>query len=279
MGELLSAYYTPNGSYLMQDQEDGRRTPQIDSFEQVRAEIETAAPDAIVAVSPHWMPRRAFYVEDSIRHFNVNDYPLLPQPFGRRYFQYTVDGHPALARAIVAAARAAGLPSETKEYGIDHGAFTALRVMGITRPVVPVATSARPHAECRQWGQAIRTAIEATDLRVVALCPGNLSHRLDLRQDTEADEYDSDLSRFDEAALELVTSGGYGTPTESLDTALLKKASPETGLRTFSILHGLTGGAPGEVMMYKGFKYSVGDATVRFPVAPSSTDADRLVDA
>lgn len=269
MGQLLAAYFTPNGSYLMQDHEDGNRTPQIESLEEVREQIEQGDPDAIVAVSPHWQPRRAFYVEDSVRHFNVNDYPLLPQPFGRRYFRYVVDGDPHLATQIVSEAIRRGLPAEAKEYGIDHGAFTALRVLENTRPVVPVATGLRPHEECRTWGAAIRAAIERSGKRVIALCPGNLSHRLDLRQDTEENEYEPRLADFDQAALGLLTSGEYQDPLSALDPTLCQFAAPETGLRTFSVLHGITGGSPGEVMSYKPYKYSIGDVVVRFKPSPT----------
>lgn len=264
MGVFLGAYFTPNGSYVMQDAEDGNRTAQVESLERVRDEIDGFDPDALVVVSPHWLARRAFYVESGSRHVNVNDYPLLPQPFGRRYFSYEVDGDPELARGIVRSGRQQALPVEEKDYGIDHGAFTALRVMGNVRPVVLVSTSLRSYEECGRWGKALRAAVEESDRRVVVLCPGNLSHRLDMRVDTEGREYDPTLGRFDETALELVASGRYGRPDRDIPEDLFDAAQPETGLRTFSILSGLTGGLPGEVVSYVGFKFSVGDATLRF---------------
>lgn len=264
MGRVLAGYFTPNASYVMQDHDDNHDTSQVRAMARIADEIAELDPDTVVVVSPHWQPRSTFLVEDSAWLHNVNDYPLLPQPFGRRYFEYQAPGDPTLAHAIIAAAHAAGLPARASEYGLDHGAFTALHVMENNRPVAPVSTSFRPHAECHRWGRAIRQAVLQSDRDVVALFPGNLSHRLDLRKDTEQEDYDARCADFDKVALELIQAGQYQSLHEMIEPKLVAAATPETGLRTFSILHGLMDGAPGDLIDYKGYKFGVGDATVRF---------------
>lgn len=277
MGEYLGAYFTPNGSYLMQDAADGLRTTQLDTFAQVEAEIEAADPDALVVVTPHWLPRRSFYVENGLHHYQTNDYPLLPQAWGRRYFEYDVAGDPHLADAIVAAGADFGVPVEPKDYGIDHGAFTSLKVMRNSRPVVVASTGLRSYEESIKWGRAIRAGIENSGRRVSVLCPGNLSHRLDLREDVDEDGYDAQMKEFDETALNLVKLGNYGYPLQDIPRELFEAASPETGLRTFPILWGITGGSAGEVMAYVGFKKSVGDAFVRFPASAPIKQNDKAM--
>lgn len=265
---LQAAYFTPNASYVMRDHQDGLDTVQVRSVLAIADEIRALGAEALVVVSPHWQTRSRFLADDSWSLFGVNDYPLLPQPFGRPYFSYSTQGHPELASLIVDRARARGMPADVREYGLDHGAFTPLKVMDLSLPVVPVTTSARPHSECREWGAAIREAVDASGLCVVAICPGNLSHRLDLRSESGDDEaYDDDCARFDEEAIKQIEQGEYAALYQTIDAELVAAATPETGLRTFSILHGLTGGAKGETLMYKGHLFGVGDASMKFSCA------------
>lgn len=265
MTGLHAAYFTPNASYVMRDHQDGVDTPQVRSVLAVADDIRSAGADVVVAVSPHWQTRSSFFADDSWALYSINDYPLLPQPFGRPYFSYSCPGHPELASLLVDHARARGLTAGVRDYGLDHGAFTALKVMDLELPVVPVTTSVRPHGECREWGAAIREAADASGLTVVAVCPGNLSHRLDLRSESDEEDYDPDCARFDEEAIRQIEQGEYAALHETIDADLVAAAAPETGLRTFSILHGLTGGSKGETLMYKGHIYGVGDATIKFP--------------
>jgi aromatic ring-opening dioxygenase catalytic subunit (LigB family) len=111
-------------------------------------------PDAIVVASPHWLPKSAFFADDGAQHESFNDYPLRPALFGRRFFSYTAAGDPVLARAILDAAREAGLPAATKVYGFDHGAFCPLKVMDLAAiPTVPISTSRRSFDESVRWAK------------------------------------------------------------------------------------------------------------------------------
>ena len=268
MADVLKAYFVPNGSYLMEMAEDGEQVSAVEALQRIGREIrEVLQPDAVVIASPHWLPKSAFFADDSPHHESFNDYPLRPAPFGRRFFSYAAAGDPALARAIVAAAQQAALPVGTKIYGFDHGGFCPLKVMGLEDiPTVPISTSQRSFDESVRWGQAVRRAVQSAGRRAVVIAPGNLTHRLDLRGDDERDAYYAPGAKFDTLMIDLVTSGRT-LEIASIDPTLYREAAPEADGRPLFFLAGLTGNAPGTLLQYQGMKYSVGDATFAFEPA------------
>jgi len=268
MGDVLKAYFVPNGSYLMEMAEDGDAVSAVEALQEIGREIRTTLrPDAIVVASPHWLPKSAFFAAEGAQHESFNDYPLRPAPFGRRFFSYTAAGDPVLARAILDAAREAGLPVAPKVYGFDHGAFCPLKVMDLEAiPTVPISTSRRSFDESVRWGEAVRRAARATGRRVVVIAPGNLTHRLDLRGDDERDAYYAPGAKFDQLMIDLVTSG-RSLDIHKMDPELLREAAPEADGRPLYFLAGVSGNAPGRLLQYQGMKYSVGDATFAFEPA------------
>jgi hypothetical protein len=144
MGDVLKAYFVPNGSYLMEMAEDGEKVSAVETLQAIGREIRDGLrPDTIVVASPHWLPKSAFFVDDSAQHESFNDYPLRPAPFGRRFFSYSAAGDPVLARAIVASAREAGVPADTKVYGFDHLASSFSTRASSTRWGTPPLPSSR----------------------------------------------------------------------------------------------------------------------------------------
>ena len=267
MGELLKAYFVPNGSYLMQEDEDGIPDPSVDALRSIGREIrEDLKAEVVIVVSPHWQTKSGFYVDSGKHHTSFTDYPLLPAKWGRRPFSYEAEGDPDLALAIVEAAKARGLKAGTKSYGLDHGAFCPIKVMRINCKIVPGTITQRPLQECVKWGQAIREAVEKSPRSAVLVAPGNLTHRLDLRHDDETELYFDKGSHFDQLVIDLVTGGKF-QELERIDPALLKEAAPEAGLRPLFLISGATGGQPGKLLCYHGMKYSVGDATFEFAIA------------
>ncbi len=267
MGKLLKAYFVPNGSYLMQEDEDGFPDPSVDALRNIGREVrEELKAEVVVVASPHWQTKSGFYVDPGEHHTSFTDYPLLPAKWGRRPFSYEADGDPELALAIVESAKAKGLNVGTKTYGLDHGAFCPLKVMRIDCKVIPVTITQRPFQECVFWGEAIRDAVQKSSRRAVLVAPGNLTHRLDLRHDDETEAYFDKGKQFDELVIDLMTRGKF-QQLETLDQDLLKAAAPEAGLRPLYLIRGATGGQPGRLLCYHGMKYSVGDATFEFPIA------------
>lgn len=264
MGELLKAFFVPNGSYLMQEDEDNIPDPSVDALRSIGREIrEELRADVLIVASPHWQTRSGFFVDPGQHHKSFTDYPLLPAKWGRRPFSYEAEGDPDLALAIVKSAKAMGLNAGTKTYGLDHGAFCPVKVMHVNCKIVPVSITDRPFQECLLWGRAIREAVEKSSRRAVLVAPGNLTHRLDLRHDDESEAYFDKAKRFDELVIDLVKAGKFAE-LERIDPALLKTAAPEAGLRPLILIQGATGGQSGRLRCYHGMKYSIGDATFEF---------------
>lgn len=263
-GQLLQSYFVPNGSYLMELSEDGSAASQVQALKAIGHAIEHEfKADAVIVASPHWLPKSAFFVDCGGIHESFNDYVLRPAEFGRRFYTHVLPGDPALARALIDAGQAAGLPVREKTYGLDHGAFCPLKVMGIRLPTVPISVSQRPFDECVRWGRAIRKAVEESGRRVVLVAPGNLCHRLDLRDESARERYFPEGKTFDAQVVDLVTAG-RSREIANIDPALWKAAAPEAEARPLFLIAGASGDARGELLQYDGAIYSVGDASFAF---------------
>lgn len=264
-GELLKSYFTPNGSYLMELSEDGSTASQVQVMQAIGKSIrDDLKADAIIVASPHWQPKSAFFVDCGDIHQSFHDYVLRPAPFGRRFYTHIESGAPKLARALVEAGRAEGLEVKETTYGLDHGAFCPLKVMGTNLPTVPISMSQRSNEECVRWGKAIRHAVEQSGLRVVLLAPGNLCHRLDLRVESASTEYFPEGKEFDQQVCDLVAAGRSRDLASVIDPELWTAAAPEANLRNLYLIAGASGDAPGKVLQYHGAIYSVGDVTFAF---------------
>lgn len=266
-GTLLRSYFVPNGSYLMELAEDGSNASQVTTLQAIGREIaDELRADTVIVASPHWQPRSAFFVDCGTIHESFHDYVLRPAPFGRRFFTYALPGDPSLAKGLIQAGVSAGLAVGAKAYGLDHGAFCPLKVMGIQLPTVPISVSRRSFDECIRWGNIIRETVEQHGRRAVLIAPGNLCHRLDLRDEKATKEYFPDGGRFDEKVIELVTSG-RSEEIAGIDRALWKAAAPEADCRPLFLIAGASRHAPGRLMQYQGAIFSVGDATFAFDTA------------
>ena len=264
-GELLRSYFVPNGSYLMELAEDGSTAAQVKVLQAIGREIDQdLRAEVIIVASPHWLPKSGFFVDPGDIHESFHDYVLRPAPFGRRFYTHVLPGNPALAQALIAAGQAEGLPVRAKTYGLDHGAFCPLKVMGIRLPTVPISISQRSYDECVHWGRVIRETVEKSGKRAVLVSPGNLCHRLDLRdENAKSGEYFEEGKRFDALVTELVTRG-RSLELVNIDRDLWKAAAPEADGRPFFLIAGASGHAPGRLLQYQGAIYSVGDATFAF---------------
>ncbi len=263
-GELVKSYFVPNGSYLMELAEDGSNASQVQVLQAIGKAIEEdLKADAIIVASPHWQPKSAFFVDCGSIHESFHDYVLRPAVFGRRFYTHVLPGAPDLARAMIAAGKAEGLPVGEKTYGLDHGAFCPLKVMGTRIPTIPISVSQRSFDECVRWGKAMRKAVEASGLRVVLIAPGNLCHRLDLRQEQAGENYFPEGKQFDRIVVDLVSSG-RSREIEHIDRELWQAAAPEADLRPFFLIAGASGDAGGQLLQYEAAIYSVGDASFAF---------------
>jgi 4,5-DOPA dioxygenase extradiol len=134
-------------------------------------------PDAILVASPHWLSRSTFLVDSSERPRFIEDFEGFPPAmYGHRY---EPPGDPALARVLLAAAKTRGVPvSDSEEWGLDHGAWTALAALAPSAkiPVVALSYTLGSPEEHVRWGQAISEAVDKTGRSVAFVATGQILH-------------------------------------------------------------------------------------------------------
>ena len=226
------------------------------------ARLQAESPEVVVAVSASWESEGPFLVDAGRCHRTLTDY----SGFGVEV-RYDCAGHPALARALVAAGTAAGVRVAAATRGVDSGVTVPLHFLLPARalPVVPLSLADRTPEECRTWGAVLRRALAARPERIVLVVGGMLSYH----------EHAWKLGReipsgraFDERVLEAVGSGRWDAvrPAAAGEAG---RARPQAGLRHLELLRGfLSYDAAGVVACYESGP-GVGAALVEFPVDPA----------
>lgn len=254
------ALLVPTISTLLVDEHRRHRTGMLAALDAEAETLRAEAPAAIVAVSARWEGEGPFLVGAGKRHRTLTDY----SGFGVEV-RYDCPGHPALARALVAAGTRAGVRVAETQRGVDSGITVPLHFLVRERnvPVVPLSIADRPHAECRTWGAALRSALESRPERIAFVVGGMLSdneHAWNLGRDVpEARDLDARL-------LEALQSGSWNA-VRPPGAAEAERARPAAGLRHLDLLRGFLGSdPPGTVLGYESLP-GVGGALVAFPLA------------
>jgi aromatic ring-opening dioxygenase catalytic subunit (LigB family) len=254
------ALLAPTISTLLVDEHRRHRTGMLAALEAEAEALAAETPAAIVAVSARWTGEGPFLVGAAKRHRTLTDY----SGFGVEV-RYDCPGHPALARALVAAGRRAGLRVAETQRGVDSGITVPLHFLVRKRnvPVVPLSLADRSAAECRAWGAVLRGALEARPERIALVVGGMLSdneHAWNLGRDVpEARDLDTRL-------LEALQAGSWSA-VRPRDGAEAERARPAAGLRHLDLLRGFLGtDTPGTVLSYESLP-GVGGALIAFPLA------------
>jgi len=108
----------PHVSTLLMDQHRGHHTEMLEAYAAAARELEAERPAAIVALTARWEAPGPFLADAGRRHTTLTDY----YGFGVEV-RYDCHGAPALARALVESARAAGVRAATTTRGVDSGVF------------------------------------------------------------------------------------------------------------------------------------------------------------
>lgn len=254
------AWLAPHLPTLLVDQHRHHDTAMLRAFAEAGERLREETPAAIVIVSARWHSDGPFLVDSGRSHRTITDY----SGFGVEG-RYDCAGHPALARALAEAGRKAGVRVASRPRGVDSGAAVPLTFLrpGRDLPVVPLSVSARPRAECRAWGAALRDAIAAWPERVAFVVGGVLAHNAHawaLRREVP------EAAAFDERSLEALARGDWESLWDAPRT-MVRHAQPETSLRHLAILRGFLGGdRPGALLCYEGAPGS-GAALVEFEVS------------
>lgn len=227
-------------------------------YERMAQDLRAADPDVVLVTADcHFQSFEThhYVVGTAAQHTGSMEF------FKRPDLDLDLTGSPEMADLIAQAVRAAGLEvEEAPRVDLDHGLIVPLRLM-LPRPdvpVVPIITqphrSFSPHG-ARAFGAAMRTAVEASGLRVAMLATGGLSHWLDPGKfggvDVEFDTYLLDMLR-----------AGRGNDIANLEPyPLLDHGQYE--FPNWLIMLGLIGdGVRGDVYTYEPMEASGGGWTV-----------------
>lgn len=239
------ALLAPHLPTLLVDQHRRHRTPMLEALEQEAARLVEESPDTVVALSARWQSAGPFQVDAGARHRTLTDY----SGFGVEV-RYDCAGHPALARDLVDAGVRSGVRVGAAQRGVDSGVTVPLHFLLPRRhvPVVPLSVAVRTAAECRRWGEVIRSVLAARVERVTMIVGGLLSH------DAHAWSLGREVPEartFDEHALQALTAGSWHALAPA-DGRIVERAHPEAELRHLEVLRGFLGGdIPGQVLCYE----------------------------
>ncbi|MEK6975939.1 MAG: class III extradiol ring-cleavage dioxygenase [Candidatus Thermoplasmatota archaeon] len=176
---IVYGLFAPNGPNLVAPQFFGGAG--AETAKVLRGlDISARNPDTIVVASPHWLAPEGFLVHTAVRPPCIHDYYGFPEEMYR--IGYDAPGDPDLARILVEAGQKEGLPVEgTTEWGLDHGAWTALYHVASERriPVVPLSIGHQSAQEHLRWGHAIGAALAQSGRRVLFVGTGSIFHRFD----------------------------------------------------------------------------------------------------
>jgi aromatic ring-opening dioxygenase catalytic subunit (LigB family) len=263
------ALLVPHLPTLLLDEHRRHHTLMLDALTQASERLLADSPAAVVVLSTRWNAPGPFLVDEGKRHRTVTDY----SGFGVEV-RYDCDGHPALARALVTAGRKARVRVGAGQRGADSGVTVPMHFLAPARsmPVVPLSVGHQTAAECRAWGNVVRTVLAAWPDPVAFVVGGLLSyneHAWSLNREVP------ESRAFDDATLDALRRGDWSALAGG-GPALIEKAQPELGLRHLEVLRGfLAYDAPGEVRAYETVP-GVGAALVEFPVNAPVESPERV---
>jgi 4,5-DOPA dioxygenase extradiol len=237
-GRIVAGVFAPNGPNLIVPGAFGPG-----GHETVRAlrslDLESRSKaNVIVVASPHFGSRGPFLVLASPQPAFIEDFYGLPaELYGHTY---APPGDPELAAMLADEGRRAGLAVQTTtEWGLDHGAWTALMYLApsATIPVVALSITGGSPEEHMAWGGAVAKAVERSGRRAALVATGLNLH---------------DFARIDPSGRQPAWLEGWAIEREILDLMLASQPQaiasfdpvkwrlmqPEGDHRTYFILAG-----------------------------------------
>lgn len=187
MGQIvLAAKCTHVPTMLMSEQDGpvkGKRQAAIDGHYEIARRAKALGADTVVICDTHWVINAGFHINANDRFegvFTSNEFPQFIQNM-----PYAYDGNPALGDAIAKAATDLGvytLAHHLDSLEMEYGTLVPMRFMSREHRMKVVSIAAwctvHDHQESRVIGQAIRRAVEESDLKVLLVASGSLSHKI-----------------------------------------------------------------------------------------------------
>ena len=236
MGEIVGAAIVSHHPGLMQCEEfrrlqgAGEDSDLIAGYARLRERIDAAKPDVVLIFDSHWFTT-GYHLVDGGEHYS-GTYISDEMPWYLHGVPYDYRGHPGLAVQIEAVSRERGGFNRAirhPDLGRQYATVNLVKQLRLELSGTPVV-SASSCQNC-EWphflrsGEAIGEAIRRSDLRVVLLASGALSHRfngIDWKPKHPRIFHESNVSRpenivSDKGALELFEQGRHDLILERWD--------------------------------------------------------------
>jgi aromatic ring-opening dioxygenase catalytic subunit (LigB family) len=247
----------PHSATLLEDEVHHRSSSVIDALKALRREFSKEKIDAVLAISPFWLPEHSFCVDLSVRHRHSADYQGYPHEVKHEY-----RGAPALAHLLLEEGKKAGLPVLSRHHGADHSATVALHFLFPKRevPLIPLSSTELSLEKSLAWGRCLRRAVEISGKNVLLLSGGGLSHNL-----TACLHWEDSIAAviYDQKVLKCLQAG-RGTDVVKMDPYWIDVGNPTAEFRDLFIFLGACGAtAKGKLIAYDGAP-GVGWAVMKF---------------
>ncbi len=261
MGQIVGAALVSHHPGLMQCEEfrrlqgAGEDSDLIAGYARLRAKIAEARPDVVVMFDTHWFTT-GYHLVDAGRHYN-GMYTSDEMPWYLHGVPYDYRGHPQLAQAIETVSRERGGYNRAiahPDLGRQYPTINLVKHLRFEDPAMPVVTvSACQNCEWPHFltsGEAIGEAIARSDLRVLLIASGALSHKfngIDWKPNHPRIFHESNVSRpeniaSDKGAIELLRQGRHDQILERWDSEYRRLPWEAFGAHYLQML-GAMGGA------------------------------------
>jgi aromatic ring-opening dioxygenase catalytic subunit (LigB family) len=261
MGQIVGAALVSHHPGLMQCEEfrramgAGEDSDLIAGYARLRDKLAAARPDVVVIFDSHWFTT-GYHLVDGGKGYS-GTYISDEMPWYLHGVPYDYRGHPQLAQAIETVSRERGgynraiaHPDLGRQYPTIN-LVKHLRFEDLALPVVTVSSCQNcewPHFLAS--GEAIGEAIARSDLRVLLIASGALSHRfngIDWKPNHPRIFHESNVSRpeniaSDKGAIELLRQGRHDQILERWDAEYRRLPWEAFGAHYLQML-GAMGGA------------------------------------
>ena len=261
MGSIVGAAIVSHHPGLMQCEEfrvlqgAGADSDLIPGYARLREKIATARPDVVILFDSHWFTTGYHLVDGAARYQGT--YISDEMPWYLHGVPYDYRGHPDLALLIEAVSR------EQKGYnrvinhpdlGKQYATINLVKHLRLEQADIPVVTvSSCQNCDWTHFltsGEAIGEAVRRSDLNVVLLASGALSHKfnaIDWTPNHPRIFHESNVSRpeniaSDKAAIALMEQGRHDSVLARWDDDYRKKPWEAFGAHYLQML-GAMGGA------------------------------------
>ncbi len=261
MGHIVGAALVSHHPGLMQCEEfrrlmgNGEDSDLIPGYARLRDKIAAAQPDVVLVFDSHWFTTGYHLVDGGDRY--QGSYISDEMPWYLHGVPYDYRGHPELALAIEAVSREQGGYNRAinhPELGKQYATINLVKHLRLEQADIPVVTvSSCQNCDWTHFltsGEAIGEAVRRSDLKVVLLASGALSHKfnaIDWTPNHPRIFHESNVSRpeniaSDKAAIALMEQGRHDTVLARWDDDYRKKPWEAFGAHYLQML-GAMGGA------------------------------------